>query len=303
MTLGNHRGAAQSRVVRFVISLNILLSAPSMAEQSNNDTPELVARAKSGDRVAQNQLAWQYLASTGGPPNKHAEGLMWLEKAATAGLKQAQLLLGISYRYGHNGLAKDEAKAHEWFLRAAGESVGLWEKFSNSVGLGPEPDDDLQSQSHAQNNVGSNYRRARGVARNYEEAVRWYRVAFAGRNNATASKNLGLCYANGWGVEKDDKRAFEHFLKASEGGEQRSYYHLAVCYLEGKGVAEDQAKGVALLEQAAQTGNHAALARLANAYRGSTPIPALVIDQSKALELYEQAYENASFDLKQLDSD
>lgn len=296
------RSYSQYIFVALCASMTVCSFAQLAAEGENGET-ELLSRARSGDRIAQNQLASKYLPCEGGPPDKHAEGLMWLKKAAASGLKAAQLHLGINYRHGHDGVQKDERKAHEWFLRAAGEPVGQWEKFLNTVGLGPEPDEDLHAQSHAQNNVGSNYRRARGVERNYEEAVRWYQLASAGPDNATANKNLGLCYANGWGVEKNEKKAFEHFLKASEGGEQRSDYHLAVCYLQGRGVSQDQAKGLALLERAAQAGDHAALARLAKAYQGSIPIAGVGIDKSKALELYERAYQKAWFNLKQFDSD
>ena len=306
MQTSNDRIFARSYQGLIFVALCASMTACSLAKQAaegeNSDT-ELLSRARSGDRVAQNHLASKYLPCAGGPPAKHAEGLMWLEKAAASGLKAAQLHLGINYRHGHDGVQKDEMKAHEWFLRAAGESVGPWERFLNAIGLGPEPDDDLASQSHAQNNLGSNYRRARGVQRNYEEAVRYYKLASAGPSNATANKNLGLCYANGLGVEKDDSRAFEHYLRASEGGERRADYHLAVCYLKGQGVSEDQAKGLNLLERAALAGDHAALARLAEAYQGSVPIAGVAIDHGKALELYGRAYQEAQLSLYKLDAD
>ncbi len=41
------------------------------------------------------------------------------------------------------------------------------------------------------------------MTKDYVEAVKWYRKA-AEQNHAVAQVNLGVCYANGNGVVKDD---------------------------------------------------------------------------------------------------
>ena len=64
-----------------------------------------------------------------------------------------------------------------------------------------------QGNAIAQNNLGIMYRRGRGVAENYAEAVRWYRLA-AEQGNATAQVSLGYMYANGDGVPQNDVRAY-----------------------------------------------------------------------------------------------
>jgi TPR repeat protein len=47
------------------------------------------------------------------------------------------------------------------------------------------------------------YANGRGVAQDYEEAVRWYRLA-AKQGDALAQTQLGEAYAKGWGLREDD---------------------------------------------------------------------------------------------------
>jgi hypothetical protein len=48
-----------------------------------------------------------------------------------------------------------------------------------------------------------------------EQAVDWYRKA-AEHRNSRALRNLGLMYANGMGVQRDLKQAYEYFCLALE---------------------------------------------------------------------------------------
>ena len=50
------------------------------------------------------------------------------------------------------------------------------------------------------------------MAKDEAEAVKWYRKA-AEQNYAIAQYNLGICYANGDGVAKDDAEAVSGFAK------------------------------------------------------------------------------------------
>lgn len=51
----------------------------------------------------------------------------------------------------------------------------------------------------------------------YSEALVWYEKA-SKYNNAAAFWNLGNCYENGIGVERDLNKAKEWYLKAKEAG-------------------------------------------------------------------------------------
>ena len=64
------------------------------------------------------------------------------------------------------------------------------------------------------------YIRGEGVAKNPDEAVKWFRLS-AEQGNAIAQYHLGLCYFEGEGVSKDDQEAYVWFaLSAAQGDEQ-----------------------------------------------------------------------------------
>ncbi len=68
--------------------------------------------------------------------------------------------------------------------------------------------------------------------------MKWYRKA-AEQNYAEAQYNLGVCYANGEGVTKDDVEAVKWYRKAAEQNYAEAQYILGVCYYIGEGVAKD----------------------------------------------------------------
>lgn len=53
--------------------------------------------------------------------------------------------------------------------------------------------------------------------------------------------DLGVLYARGWGVEKDQNEALRWYRKAAENGDRRAQYNLAAAYFEGDGVPIDYA--------------------------------------------------------------
>jgi hypothetical protein len=53
--------------------------------------------------------------------------------------------------------------------------------------------------------------------------------------NVMAQMNIGRCYLNGYGTEKDDQKAFEWFLKSSENGNNDAQCEVALCYKKGTG--------------------------------------------------------------------
>jgi len=69
----------------------------------------------------------------------------------------------------------------------------------------------------AQYNLGGMYDKGQGVAQNYAEAVKWYRLS-AAQGVAVAQFNLGGMYATGQGVAKDLVRAYMWFNLGAESG-------------------------------------------------------------------------------------
>ena len=89
---------------------------------------------------------------------------------------------------------------------------------------------------------------------NLEQAASWFRKA-ADLGDSMAQYNLGVCYSNGHGVEKDDARAFFWFQKSAEQGLAGAQYNLGVYYDKGKGVEKDEAKAVSWYRKAAEQGH------------------------------------------------
>ena len=61
------------------------------------------------------------------------------------------------------------------------------------------------------------YYEGKGVPQDYEEAVKWYRLA-ADRGNADAQCNLGQMYYEGEGVPQDYNEAVNWFQLAADQG-------------------------------------------------------------------------------------
>jgi Sel1 repeat len=55
---------------------------------------------------------------------------------------------------------------------------------------------------------------------------------------------MGVCYAEGRGVEKDEREAVRWFRKAAERGYAEALESLGACYATGKGVEKDLAEAV-----------------------------------------------------------
>ena len=74
-----------------------------------------------------------------------------------------------------------------------------------------------QGHADAQNNLGVIYANGRGVPRDDVEAVKWWRRA-GEQGNAMAQFNLGVSYKTGWGVPRDYVSAHMWLNLAAEAG-------------------------------------------------------------------------------------
>ena len=142
-----------------------------------------------------------------------AEDLDELTARAAKGDAAAQFDLAKLYA-GGNGVAKDDAQALSWFLKAA-----------------------AQGHTKAEVSLGSIYAHGFGVAQDWGESIRWYRRA-AAKGDTTAEHNLGLDYAHGHGVERDPRQAAWWFRKAADQGHARAQFNLGELYETGQGVPQ-----------------------------------------------------------------
>jgi len=110
-----------------------------------------------------------------------------------------------------------------------------------------------RGDAEAQFNLGLMYMKGQGVAQNYEEAVKWYRLA-AEQGTAEAQFYLGLMSELGTGVAQDFKEAQKWYWVAATQGNARAQFNLGLVYAEGKGVALDFKEAVKWYRLAAAQG-------------------------------------------------
>lgn len=97
-----------------------------------------------------------------------------------------------------------------------------------------------------------------------EEIEQWMREAEA--SDAEAQYQLGICYANGYGVTIDQKKAVDCFFNAVAQNHPQALYQLGNCYYYGYGVYCNYKRAVEYFEQAAKLGVVKAQYLLGNCY-------------------------------------
>jgi TPR repeat protein len=105
----------------------------------------------------------------------------------------------------------------------------------------------------SQHNLGFMYANGMGVARNDQEAVRWYRQA-AEKGLASSQYNLGVMYANGVGLAQSDQEAVKWYQFAAEQGLADAQYNLGLMYDSGIGAAQSYSQAVRFYRLAAEQG-------------------------------------------------
>ena len=80
-------------------------------------------------------------------------------------------------------------------------------------------------------------------------------VELSGGHNDGALDILGSCYKGGFGCEKDEKRAFELLLEASELGNDEAQWKLGVYYMSYGVVEKDLDEAIFWLSKSAEADN------------------------------------------------
>jgi uncharacterized protein len=94
------------------------------------------------------------------------------------------------------------------------------------------------------------------VPQDYQEAVKWYRLA-AAQGYAPAENSLGVAYEKGQGVPQDYHQAVKWYRLAAAQGNELAQVNLGVMYTKGRGVGQDFVRAHMWfnLAAAASTGN------------------------------------------------
>lgn len=102
----------------------------SMNKRSGDSIKWLQKAADQGYFNAELMLGMAYMSGKDGVNKDENEALKWLQKAADHGNGQAQQFLGDIYAKGTHGVPKDEKKALEWHLKAIDTGIEPISMFS-----------------------------------------------------------------------------------------------------------------------------------------------------------------------------
>jgi len=126
------------------------------------------------------------------------------------------------------------------------------------------------------------------VFADYSTEFQEYKSA-AENGSASAQHSLGVLYAKGEGVPKDEKEAYKWFEKAALNNYPPSQYNMGMAYLRGKYHYKDKSLAVKWLEKAAKRGHPSAQLNLGNMYIEGRAVNK---DLSKAKIYIKAAFEN-----------
>jgi localization factor PodJL len=123
--------------------------------------------------------------------------------------------------------------------------------------------------------IGARYTEGRGVANNFAEAAKWYKLS-ADKGFALAQYRLANFLEKGTGLAPDIKEAKRYYEMAAAAGNASAMHNLAVIYASGKDGAQDYAKAVEWFGKAAAHGVSDSQFNLAILYaRGNGAAPDL----------------------------
>ena len=114
----------------------------------------------------------------------------------------------------------------------------------------------------AYNNLGCCYEDGLGVDKDLKKAYELYSLAVCKDSTDTYSLgNLGSCYYYGNGCEKNFETAVHYLTKASEADfpSSEAMFLLSKCYRFGYGVKKDEEKANSLLSKSQKLGNNSAI--------------------------------------------
>lgn len=125
----------------------------------------------------------------------------------------------------------------------------------------------------------------KGVEVDKVAARQWYERA-AQQGNLLAHGQLGYFYVmSEGGVEKDDRKAVEHFRFAAEGGEQTAQFNLGVMLSNGDGVEKNLEQAARWYWASADQGNTGAMVQLALLLKDGNGIPRDIVAARSWLEM------------------
>ena len=128
------------------------------------------------------------------------------------------------------------------------------------------------------------YQKALIYTEDYQEAVKWYRLA-AEQGHNMAQHTLGLAYDKGAGVPQDYQEAVKWYRLAAEQGNDASQWILGGMYDKGEGVPQDYQEAVKWYRLAAEQGKYVAQFELGAMYANGKGVPQDFVQAHKWINL------------------
>ncbi len=157
--------------------------------------------ARLGCHHCQGVMAECYMNGCGCEADE-ARSLELARESSGKGSRYGQCTLGLLYRYGGGGVARDYAQALALYRLAAAQNL-----------------------DGAQFSLGIMYYYADGVAQDYAEALRLYQLA-AAQGYPAALSWVAMCHEDGRGVRKNKAAAIRWYRRAQAAGEPEAAYAL-----------------------------------------------------------------------------
>lgn len=282
-------------------------SAQQTLEEATDSIKNVLALAKKGDAVSQNEVGGWYYRGRHVKQN-YEEALQWWTKSAHQGNVQAIGNMGLCYQTGH-GIAQDSLRATQLYQKSI--QKGNKDLFNQNVELAKKGD------VFSSMLIASCYQDGIGVSKDADKAVPYLTIA-ANKNCVPAQLNLAMILLNakkpseaapwfkkgsdngsipctfyygkmlveGLGVKVDKKDGANYLLKAAEGGFPQAMYYVGNCYAKGEGLTKNNEQAVKWYKLAAGKGVSNAQWALAQCFRTGDGAP---INFDQAMYWYAEA--------------
>ena len=181
------------------------------------------------------------------------------------------------------------AAAAFWFFSPAETKFTATPQQTKEQGI---TDKDEPKDAEGQYQLGLKYARGTGVTRDDALAARLFRRA-AEQGNAEAQAALGFAYHLGRGVPQSDTEALKWLRKAAEQGQSGAQYNLGFAYFTGGGVPQNDTEAVTWFRKAAEQGFAPAQNNLGAMYTRGRGVAQ---DFAQAVEWYRKAAEQGQPD-------
>lgn len=143
----------------------------------------------------------------------------------------------------------------------------------------------LKPEADAQHHLGLRYAKGAGVPKDEKEAARWFRLA-ADSGHAEAQRNLAFAHLHGRGIPKNEVEGIRRLRIAAEWGDTPARRQLGYHYATGSGVPKDEQEAVHWFRLAADQGDYFAQYNLAFAYANGLGV---TTNQLEAVRWYQLA--------------